>query len=246
MTTTTDLPDVIIERYRLAELPPGEIARIDARRQRDAALRDRLAELDSSDAALQPDVERIAARISRQPMRRSRRAGWPMAAVALVGVLFVAVLLVRMRPPADGGSADDRIKGTPIAHTPALAVYRRTADGSERLRDGAVARAGDVIRLGYDAAGQRFGLIVSIDGRGTVTRHLPATGERATALDDARIVLLDQAYELDDAPMWERFYFVAGETPFAIEPVVQALQHGTAPPVGLTQSMLTIRKEGGR
>jgi hypothetical protein len=32
------------------------------------------------------------------------------------------------------------------------------------------------VQLAYQAAGRHFGAIVSIDGRGVVTRHLPAAG----------------------------------------------------------------------
>jgi hypothetical protein len=34
--------------------------------------------------------------------------------------------------------------------------------------------------------------------------------------------LLDFAYELDDAPRWERFYLVAGSAPFDAAPVIEA------------------------
>ena len=92
--------------------------------------------------------------------------------------------------------------------------------GSETLADGAVARQGDVIRVGYRAAGRAYGVILSIDGRGHVTMHLPTGGDRAMALGREPTVLLDQAYELDDAPRWERFYFITGEAPFPIAPIV--------------------------
>src|SRR5213075_1493137 len=76
---------------------------------------------------------------------------------------------------------------------PGLTIYRRTAAGTETLA-----------------------------GRGVVTRHFPADGDRAAALARGRVTLLDQAYELDDAPGWERFYFVTGDTPFAVAPIVDA------------------------
>ena len=41
-------------------------------------------------------------------------------------------------------------------------------------------------------------------------------------------MLLDQAYELDDAPRWERFYFVTGDTPFAVAPIVDAARRAAA------------------
>ena len=84
--------------------------------------------------------------------------------------------------------------------------------------------------------------------------HLPPNGERAAPLKPGSEILLDQAYELDDAPGWEQFYFVTGETPFAVADVVNAARktaaggvRGTpAPlPVGheLAQSTFSIQKE---
>ena len=84
--------------------------------------------------------------------------------------------------------------------------------------------------------------------------HLPTSGDRAVALGREPTVLLDQAYELDDAPRWERFYFITGEAPFPIAPIVASVQRaiaqadGDAIPAlplaaGLQQSVFTLQKE---
>jgi len=88
------------------------------------------------------------------------------------------VLAVLVGPPllGPGDGPGDRVKGL----EPTLLLFRKTPEGSEPLKDGAAARAGDLIRIGYRAAGQRWGVIVSVDGRGVVTRHLPR--ERARTL----------------------------------------------------------------
>jgi hypothetical protein len=110
-----------------------------------------------------------------------------------------------------------------------------------------------VVRLAYRAAGHAFGLILSVDGRGAVTLHLPERGGLAAPLDTDAEVPLDHAYELDDAPRWERFYFVVGDAPFEVAPVVAvarrvATQHPSrAPerlglPPHLRQSGITLRK----
>jgi hypothetical protein len=134
-----------------------------------------------------------------------------------------------------------------------LTLYRQVAAGSETLADGAVARQGEVIRVGYRAAGRAYGVILSIDGRGHITRHLPTSGDRAVALGREPTVLLDHAYELDDAPRWERFYFITGETPFPIAPIVAAVEREIAKagggaisalplPAGLEQSVVSLEK----
>jgi hypothetical protein len=145
---------------------------------------------------------------------------------------------------------EERIKGLRAS----LALFRRVGGGSETLADGAVAHRGDLIRVGYHAAGRGYGMILSIDGRGHVTVHLPDRGERAVPLRHEPAVLLDQAYELDDAPRWERFYFVTADQPFMVAPVVASAQRavtsarGDPPPylalsAGLEQSVFSLQKE---
>jgi hypothetical protein len=124
----------------------------------------------------------------------------------------------------DAPGGDDRIKGL----RPSLVVYRRTDRGSEMLADDASAKAGDVIRLGYVPGDRVYGVILSIDTRGTVTRHLPSAGTRAAVLAHERVNLLDTAFELDDVPGWERFYFITSDTDFDVAPVVDAVRRTAA------------------
>src|SRR5262245_24409170 len=229
------IPDVTLERYRLGELPPADAARIDDRLGREPALQARLAALERSDVEIRRTaVIRPPAVAAPAPLRRSR-ARWLIPAVAGLA----AALLVTFVTPRTAERSDDRIKGM----RPALALYRRTAAGSESLADGAVARPGDLVRVGYRAAGHAYGVIFSIDGRGNLTMHLPTAGDRAARLGRDATVLLDAAYELDDAPLWERFYFVTGDVPFVVTPVVDAVRHAAALPRGLEQSTFSLQKE---
>jgi hypothetical protein len=118
----------------------------------------------------------------------------------------------------------DRVKGL----RPSLVIYRRTDRGSETLADGAIAKVGDVVRLGYSPGDRAYGVILSVDTRGTVTRHLPATGSRAAVLAHERVNLLDNAFELDDVPGWERFYFIASDTAFDVAPIVEEVRRTAA------------------
>jgi hypothetical protein len=225
----TRVPDLVLERYRLGEMTPDEAAAFERRVHGGDELQQRLQALEASDeeirrrhpaAVLAANVRRrIEARATDAP--RMAGAGvfglrWRTAA-ALAGVL---VLLVLAGPPllGPGDESTEGIKGL----EPALLLFRKTPGGSEELRDGATARAGDLIRIGYRAAGQSWGVILSIDGRGVVTQHLPRDGARAARLSTESQALLDFAYELDDAPQWERFYFVAGSAPFDAAPVIEA------------------------
>jgi hypothetical protein len=131
---------------------------------------------------------------------------------------------------------------------PRLFVYRKAPTGAEELAAGAAARENDVVQLAY-AAGRHFGTIVSIDGRGTVTRHLPAAGTLASPLKTGAAFALPEAYRLDDAPGFERFYFVTADQPFAVDLVLTAVAHAAgaegrlALPAGLDQYSFALRKE---
>src|SRR5690606_17549820 len=63
---------------------------------------------------------------------------------------------------ARAGEEVTRLKGL----EPTLALFRRTPRGAEPLKPGAAVRSGDVLRIGYRAAGRSFGAIFSVDGHG--------------------------------------------------------------------------------
>jgi len=241
-----------LERYRLGELPAAELDAIRAALAMDGGLAERLARLDRSDgeilarhpgAAIGPSIR---ARTASGAAARPRLVGAPRGlALALAGGLVLAaggVLLVRGPGAGDSGV---RIKGL----APRLFVYRKAAEGAEELAAGAAARENDVVQLAYQAAGRHFGAIVSIDGRGVVTRHLPAAGALASPLKTGAPFALPEAYRLDDAPGFERFYFVTADQPFAVDLVLTAVSHSAgaearlALPAGLDQYSFALRKE---
>src|SRR5690606_33901846 len=92
----------------------------------------------------------------------------------------------------------------------------------ERLVDGATAEEGDLVQLSYVSAGRRYGAIFSIDGTGELSLHLPLEGGEAVLLEAGPAVALSHAYELDDAPAFERFFFVVSDEPFRLEPILEA------------------------
>ena len=252
MTALPHVPDVLLERYRLGELPSDETDRIADLVRKNAALRERLDALDRSDAALRASgaIDAVAQRVRSHvdapdrcgpAVRRRVASYWIVPAVAAATIAIAVLARTSSSPPSDTGG--ERIKG---AH-PALALYRRISAGSETLADGAVARQGDLVRVGYRSAGHAYGVIFSIDGRQTVTMHLPPEGDRAAPLAREATTLLDRAYELDDAPLWERFYFVAGDAPFDVGPIVAAARRAPsaalALPRGLDQATFSLQKE---
>jgi hypothetical protein len=267
------VPDLVLERYRLGELPPAETEALERRLEVELDLATCLAALDRSDGEIRrlyPPAwlaEQIRLRRKMEPERPARparawRLPWPvptaLAAAATLALILVPRLLSppslepvaggRPAPSAVAVGSGDRIKGL----QPSLVLFRKTDSGGEALADGAVARAGDVVRVGYRAAGGTHGVILSVDGRGVVTVHLPASGSEAAPLRSGETELLDRAYELDDAPRFERFYLVTADRAFEVEPVVEAARRAALAPVPdqltlpapLEQTSFLLRKGG--
>jgi hypothetical protein len=246
-----------LERYRLHELPAGELDTIRTALATDGDLAERLARLERSDGEIlaqhPPSVisASIRARAASGEAGRPRRAGAPrpLALALACGLVLAAagVLLVPGRVP-DANEDTTRAKGL----APRLFVYRKASTGAEELAAGAAARENDVVQIAYQAAGRHFGAIVSIDGRGAVTRHLPAAGTLASPLKTGAAFALPEAYRLDDAPGFERFYFVTADQPFAVDLVLTAVSHPAgaegrlALPAGLDQYSFALRKETAR
>jgi hypothetical protein len=253
----TAIADWQLERYRLGELPGPEIETIRTALGKGEDLAERLAGLDRSDREIlvrhpvAPMGASIRARAASSDAGPSRRASAPpRLALALACGLVLAAAGILMRPglAPDANEDTTRVKGL----APRLFVYRKAPAGVEELATGAPVRENDVIQLAYQAAGRHFGAIVSIDARGVITRHLPAAGAVASPLKSGAAFALPDAYRLDDAPGFERFYFVAADQPFAVDLVVKGVSQRAgaegrlALPAGLDQYSFALRKETAR
>lgn len=240
-----------LERFVLGELPGEELRAIEKAMATDASLAKLVNELRESNREILSVYDRAtigtAIRERATISHRSPRTR-PLALAAAAGVLVVAAMAVlpslRSRVSGTEMIEETRIKG-PFS---SLHVFRRTRTGSEMLASGSAVAEGDIIRLGYKTNGHRYGVILSIDGRSHVTRHWPTTGAMASSLQPDGLVLLDQAFELDDAPRFERFYLVTSDHRFSVEGLIADLERAgrrNAPvlPSGYEVSSIELRKE---
>lgn len=230
-----DVPDWKLERFLLGELPVAEMDRIRDRVDGDPALERQLQSLRADDdnalarypaAWMAPQIERRADQSNRKVRTSSWSIKWPRfwpvpAAVGLAAMLAF-VDIGDDAPDGDGVNAHSipgiRLKGT----GPRLSLHRRIDTGSEQLYDGGIGRSGDLIQVRYHAAGRSYGAIVSVDGNGAVNLHHPPMGDQAQALQTSGPVSLAFAIELDEAPHWERFYFVTSHAEFELAAVLNA------------------------
>jgi hypothetical protein len=251
---TTRTPEWLVERLHQGELPPAEAAAVRARLEQEGGLA-RLEALARDDARFAeayppgPAVGEIRRRAAAHGEARARPRRIFLIAVPLAAAAAAIVALRLPGHPLRGGDEDVRLKGS----SPHLVVHRRTADADpEALARGARVRAGDVLQLSIVSAGLPYGVVVSVDGRGVVTRHGPGDGPAAAPLSPQGAVPLDHSYRLDDAPAFERFFLVTGGSPFPVEPVLEAVRRlaagggaragAPAMPPGLAWSDLVVEK----
>ncbi len=228
------ISEYILEKYVLRELGQQKMEALDRRVAADPALRARVREIEASNretlAQYPPasEVSEIMARFARvQPVARPERLRqgglfrkWALRlspALALA-VMLLILFLPRQKHGEKGAWLSERpekilVKGPAaisLDHTQLL-VHRKRNAHVELLRNGDLGRAGDLLQLAYVAARESFGVILSIDGQGRVTRHYPTEAYGSCALVRQKKVLLSNAFELDDAPGFERFFFVTAE-----------------------------------
>jgi hypothetical protein len=206
----------------------------------------RLREIEESNRQIleQHPPAKVAAEVERRFRGERRRWLWALAPAVAAGI----VVLIFVRSPPAG----DRQKG---GGAPRLIMHRQRGGAVERLASGAAVRAHDLVQISYAAAGRSFGVVLSIDGRGKVTLHHPDAGGDNRLQGGGREVLLGHAFELDDAPDFERFFFVVSRTPFATERVLESAErlagagHEAAErpldlPSDLEQTSVVLRKVG--
>jgi len=254
--------DLHLEQYVLGELTPRDMERVSEALAEDETLRARLAEIERSNREILAEYppQRMAplveARASQEASPRRARPFTlivlPAAAVALLFLsIFTPMYLSRVN-----------MSGTEITRAKEpkeLSIYRKVSDGYEKLANGALASAGDVLQIGYTAEDARYGAIFSIDGRGVVTFHLPEGYEGrqqgSPELDQKGRTVLPVSYELDNAPGFERFFFVFSTSRFDMREVENAAKGLAASlskaetgalklPRGLTALSLLLKKQG--
>jgi len=255
---TAVVPEWLVERLAAGDLPPARAAEVRRRLALEPDGAARLARVAASNAEilaahppadLAAEVRRRADGGARATAARSRRH-WGFAVMAPTLGLAALGLTLWLRPVTPGhpragsvatgaGDDGDNIKGL----QPRLRVYRKAGDKVERLRDGAVVRAGDRLQLAYVAAGYRFGAVLSVDGAGKVTFHLPSAGPAVERLRPDGEVALPEAYELDAAPAFERFVLVAGNAPFDPGTLGDVARGAASAPAGTVTITFTVRKE---
>jgi hypothetical protein len=245
-----NVPDWLLERLALGELDAETAADVRRRLAAEgrspeeimqavaASNRDVLAELPASQAAAEIRRRAAKAAAAEQPARRP--AWFWSAPLALAAAAAVVLVMARPNPvdgPGPAAPEGIREKGDP-SRAPRLYVYRHGAERDHLLKDGALAARGDLVQLAYGSRAGGYGVLLSIDGAGKVTLHWPEKRDgEAAPLKSSGENRLPTAYELDDAPAFERFFLVRAASPFPVATAMEAARALAAQPSARTQTL---------
>lgn len=229
-----NIPDWVLERFLLRELPGVKMQEIEQQLAADPGLQRQVANLQHSNAEIlaknpsESIVQEIYQRLDQEHDKRN--IGLKPRRVLLRRLIFatpalaLAVILMIIYLPGDKdrsqislgrpGQDTTRVKGTQgvdLSKTHML-LFRKENDTVAELHSGDMAGNGDLVQLAYVAAEEKYGMIFSIDGNGVVTLHFPNTKYESTQLEREKKINLPNAYELDAAPEFERFFFVTSDS----------------------------------
>ena len=97
-----------------------------------------------------------------------------------------------------------------------LEVWKKTGDSAVQMVNLGEAREGDEIQLRYRVPQKCFGMLISMDGNGTITMHM-GEGNKSVELEPGKMTTLPFAYKLDNAPKFEKFFLLTSQNSFEID-----------------------------
>jgi hypothetical protein len=254
-----NISDFLIERYLIGEVSEDEIALVEKAVSEDSSLKEHIESLkaDSADffearpPALYTElIEKKALAMDNNDRKKNSFSFVPFLnfrnlvsfAVALSIVCAVVIFSPRSGSrvtPSSGVFTED---GTRIKGSEELYLYVKNESGISQLFDRAEAAEGDLIQIGYRNGTFSQGMIFSVDGSGVTTVHFPRGGTVSDQIMSQKRIILDSSYRLDDAPLYENFYFVYSNTPFTLEQV-KPIVDGVKKVEGLHFKKVTLQKK---
>ena len=139
------------------------------------------------------------------------------AAIAVTAVVVISLPSINNDITVVNTNDITRQKGEDVS----IYIYRKNGNSEiDMMKNGSRAKAGDLLQIGYSSMKDSYGVILSIDGRGKVTLHYPADDKASAKLVKGKKHLLENSYELDDAPDFERFFFITSPDEINTESVI--------------------------
>lgn len=217
-----------LEQFVLGELPAKEARAVEEQISSDKALASEYEEILASNEAVfeaypVEDMARaIEDRFEQELLAEQRghlsfgqitRRAIPYIgglALAAMALFVVGPIYFSKAPALDDGQEVVFAKGTESR----MLLYLKEDGESRVVRSGEKLKQGDRLRIAYFSGEAPYGVLLSIDGRGAVTLHFPDNANQLPLITTGEESLLDFSYELDDAPFFEKFYFITSANSF--------------------------------
>ena len=255
------IPDWKLEKYLTGDLPAEEMREIREMEATDEIFAGRVKMLREDNAAILKRLpfEKLSEKIAMMPGRSNAgadntvRVNFKLVKLAAAAALVLAVVTVAlfsqrsisqesasqvMEVAMVDQNDDVRIKGLSAR----MEVWKKTGDSAVQMENLGEAREGDEIQLRYAVTEKCYGLLFSMDGNGTITMHM-GQENRAVELEPGKMTTLPFAYKLDNAPKFEKFFFLTSKNEFELNAGdIDALLKQD----GVKTVSLTLRKTEGK
>jgi hypothetical protein len=225
--TKRRIPDILLERYVLNELPAKRMKEMDTMVSADPDLRARVNVLIQSNAEFINDnpYERFENIIMNKKNMKTNRTKHSRIKILIptfaLSLSLITVCIINFFPDYFNGiDTTTVVKGNENA----LFIYKKIDSNVVQLSNGGKARTGDLLQLAYQIIKNNYCIIFSIDGRGRITYHYPVDPSAPAKIDSHKKTLLTESYELDDAPDFERFFIISSADQFDAAPVIRSIE----------------------
>lgn len=264
------IPDWKLEKYLTGDLPAEEMREIRDMEATDEIFAGRVKMMREDNAAilkklpfekLSEKMDAMSARAGASKNGAGNVVNFRLVKFAAAAALVLAVVSVALfsqreltAPAVEGNGAqvmdvamvtevensmgDTRIKGLDAR----MEVWKKNGDSAVQMSNLDEAHEGDEIQLRYSVPEKCYGLLFSMDGNGTLTMHM-AEGNKAIALEPGKMTTLPFAYKLDNAPKFEKFFFLTSRDTFELDAndVDAVLKRS-----GINKVSLSVRKVEGK
>ena len=244
-----EIDEYSLEGYLLGELEEERCHEVQSSLEKDVSLQESLKEIETSNRDILAQypaglvvpliLERRQGEKGKKPSKQSGALSFFLKRVLIVSPALASVLLLLILffPQARNKDAGEVNKDQPeiisikgegpqqinLTRTQLL-IHRKRNSHVELLRNGTPGKAGDLLQLGYISAKEPYGIILSIDGQGRVSLHFPESKDLTASLVCHQKILLPNAIELDNAPDFERFFFITSNSPLQAAGILTAAE----------------------
>jgi len=229
MINSEQIPELVLEQYILGELSQAKLIEVQQALLNSESLRARVAKIRRSNENFSLPL-RQTIDLASEPYSTHSPSNWEnffsnrnisLALISCLIVIFLSPMLTlentSLHQDISQESYDIRLKGI----QPQIKIYRQVGNNIDQVLHDEMVGHFEKIQLGYISGGKKYGVVFSLDGRGEVTLHYPEKESASTVLDKSGEHSLAYAYELDDAPLYERFFFITSDEPISVEKILR-------------------------